>query len=245
MKQLSSQQKKLVQDAALAVLAVILVSTLSLGGWIDYLNGNLFDLLVTTRHAAPEHRDDIVFATIDQNSITYFNEHNGVSWPWPRVFYARLLRHLADCGARVVVFDIIFSEEDVDRTGEERDASDNEFARAIAETKIAVLAVSDQRDPSRWSVPDRVDWPLDDTVPFDRCTAVMDYRNELLPYYMFLESTPGLGFVTMTPERDGIHRRYPVVSRVGGKLVPSLALTAAKRFLSPEEYHQRVRDPMA
>jgi adenylate cyclase len=243
MKQLSGARKKKIRNLPLVVLLVLLVLLLSLTGWLGYLDGRLFDYLVTSIHPEPEHRDDIVIACIDQTSISYYAEKSSVSWPWPRLFYAQLLRYLASCGARAVVFDIIFSETDVDRTNEVGDESDRMFADAITTTGIAFLAVSDRNDSI--AVENTYSWGLTESGIFSRCNKIQSYRYPLLPYTLFLEGKPGLGFVNMQPDEDGIHRRYPLVSRSGGTLVPSMAMAVAERLMDADSYRSKVLEPLS
>ena len=44
---------------------------------------------------------------IDDESLTRLGQ-----WPWPRTQVAELVRRLTDLGARVIVFDMVFSEPD-------------------------------------------------------------------------------------------------------------------------------------
>ncbi|MDD2702635.1 MAG: adenylate/guanylate cyclase domain-containing protein [Candidatus Omnitrophica bacterium] len=56
-------------------------------------------------------------------------------WPWPRSFHAQLVDTLAECGARAVIFDVLFTEKQSDRP--EDDAL---FAASIARSGIVYLS---------------------------------------------------------------------------------------------------------
>src|SRR6185312_1328724 len=56
----------------------------------------------TYRSDLPVHIVDI-----DEESLRRFGQ-----WPWPRTIMAQLVDHLADAGAAVVAFDILFPEPD-------------------------------------------------------------------------------------------------------------------------------------
>lgn len=95
----------------------------------------LYDLrmrrTIDPAHASPE----LVVIDIDEDSIRDLEPLVG-RWPWPRLIHARLLDYLARAPARLVVYDILFGERDVQDeielggakwTGEE---SDKELADA-------------------------------------------------------------------------------------------------------------------
>ncbi len=66
---------------------------------------------------------DIVIINIDDAALAYgdwpdFGQggdtaasvHNGYAWPWPRSVYNKIIRYCRESGARVIVFDLLFSE---------------------------------------------------------------------------------------------------------------------------------------
>src|SRR3990172_8074182 len=50
---------------------------------------------------------EVVIATIDEKSLDELGR-----WPWPRTTITRLIDALTSYGAKVIVFDIVFSEPD-------------------------------------------------------------------------------------------------------------------------------------
>ncbi|HLL31118.1 MAG TPA: adenylate/guanylate cyclase domain-containing protein, partial [Allosphingosinicella sp.] len=57
----------------------------------------------------------------------------------------------------------------------------------------------------------------------DPGASLTDYSGAILPLPQFHEAAPGLGFVSIKGDSDGIVRRVPLVARANGVLVPSLA----------------------
>ena len=73
---------------------------------------------------------EIIIVRIDEPSI----EIIGKPWPWPRSIHAELIEALFKAGAKVVVFDLIFSEP-------ADEAADKRFAEALEKySKNIVLA---------------------------------------------------------------------------------------------------------
>ena len=239
MKKKSVPRKEFFQDLLLVILILCLFTVLSLSGTFDYLNWKLFDVLVVHQKSIPEYRDNVVIVCIDQKSIDFYDKQ-GTSWPWPREFYGHLLRYLADCDARAVFFDIIFSEQDIDRTGSSGEDSDNEFAAAIEETGIAYLAVSGQDAGDKESFHYDSRWIFEEKELFHKFHNLPSFKSALYPIPKFMHGAGGMGLVNLLPENDGIHRRYPLVSKLGDRYVPSIAFTVVKNLLDKDTFGQRV-----
>ena len=243
MKKLSEYRKNFLQDFLLVSLILCLVAVFSYTGILDYVNWKLFDLLVTSNRSTPVHRDNVVFVCIDQKSIDYFDKNTGNSWPWPREFHGFLVSHLAECGAKAIVFDVIFSAKDIDRfelgsTGEE---SDNEFATAISESGITYLAVVGQPETSiAGNQNDKIF--VEETEIFQKFNNLPNNKSALFPLKKFSRGSKGLGLVNLDPENDGIHRRYPLVSKLGGNYVPSLGFAVVRDILDKQELKHRILD---
>src|SRR5579863_8750852 len=62
------------------------------------------------RHFSDASRRDprIVFAFLDQQSLDQF-ERDSLTWPWPRSIYNAVLKFCKRGGARLVVFDVLFT----------------------------------------------------------------------------------------------------------------------------------------
>jgi adenylate cyclase len=121
-------------------------------------------------------------------------------WPWPRGLHARLVRRLAEAQARLIIFDVIFA----DPTAE---AEDNVLAQAVKEAGNVILGETFEvvQDPR-----------------FSR-------RILISPHQPLSQAAKGLGLTMVTPDADGVVRRFR--THLGGR--PSLAATALDR-LRPE-----------
>ncbi|NOY84902.1 MAG: EAL domain-containing protein [Nitrospirae bacterium] len=117
---------------------------------------------------APE---DIVMIGIDDLSLNELGR-----WPWSRRRHAKLIDVLSGAGAKVIGFDILFSEADAaDPEG------DRLFAAAMRKSKRVVLPVASER-----------------------LSAIG--ITEILPLPMFTEAATALGHVEISLDGDGIQR---------------------------------------
>ncbi len=119
------------------------------------------------------------------------------TWPWPRSWHARLVNRLKAAGAKVVVFDIVFAEPS---TPEE----DREFAAALQAAGNVVLATTIE------------------------VAEGPRFRRQILvrPLPEFEAAARGVGLALVTPDPDGVVRRFS--TSLAGR--ETLAVTAARLF---------------
>ncbi len=122
-------------------------------------------------------------------------------WPWPRRLHAELLTKLEAAGATEIVFDVDFSA----RSNPVDDAA---FAEALAKAGGSVALASFQQ------------------VAGDSARGRTLHVNRPLPEFA-RHSWPAV--VNVSPERDGLVRRYPLGERIDGEFLPSLGALLAGR----------------
>jgi adenylate cyclase len=143
---------------------ILLAAALSLAplGALDRLREVVFD---TFQRMSPRHYDadlPVRIVAIDDASLAKVGQ-----WPWPRDVLATLTKHLADAGAAVIAFDVVFSEPDqsspellVQRLppGPERSAlevvirrdsepHDGVFAKVLAEAPVVLAFIGSDSGP--------------------------------------------------------------------------------------------------
>jgi adenylate cyclase len=135
---------------------------------------------------------DIVIVEISEESFKSLPQ----KWPWPRAYYAHLIRNLKAAGARAVGIDLILGKSTF---GE---ADDEELRKAIREAGNVVLA---GKAPQH-------------RAEYDIVTAHENYGN------MFFDVDSCLGVVNVLNDADGVIRRYqPMWGTNTPLLVPAFA----------------------
>lgn len=177
----------------------------------------------------------ILIVNIDERSIRAMEPLVG-RWPWPRLVHASLIRYLARAGARVVAYDVLFTERDrrsgFDVSGDtwSGEESDDEFARAVSEAGNVVM-LADVTSETRLS-PTASDTeaapPLASVAdPELRNDPTFERRPDLLrPYEELAHASTGLGHNYTVLDPDGPLRRAVPFVRHEGALLPSLEMAA-------------------
>ena len=174
-------------------------------------------------------RRDIVLVSIDDSSIRRLEPQVG-RWPWPRVVHAYLLDYLARGPAKVIVYDVLFTERqqgafkigDVAWSGAESDrALASSAARAgnvvfTADVTADEAAQLDKRGAER----------LRAGQPFPADPAFEARPGVILPYDELTDAAAAVGHNFTIYDADGPVRRSAPFVRVGEVGVPSLAVAA-------------------
>ena len=204
-------------------LALLLVLLLSLSSSYQQLQTRFEDMLV--RWGATEARfDEVLVVDIDDASLRALRPLLG-DWPYRRDVYALLLDYLRESGARLVVFDIVFSGA--------RDG-DAEFARALAARPDFVLAAAAlqqpvESDPADQEQLQQIARASRDGQPGKLWSALT------LPHAALLgtHAVPGaVGIVTTPLDADGVLRRLPMLHCVPqhALCLPALPLASQLRL---------------
>jgi adenylate cyclase len=186
---------------------------------------------VVTRAAGTRPPDSrVAIVDVDERSLASVGQ-----WPWRRDVMGRLITALRAGGVSVIAVDVIFAEPDRRDRGdaapaESPDAPSDLALAAVLHDTVAVLGYGLSFDRGAPAGRACVLHPLPLSVlrppaeegvdPFFHATgAVCD-----IP--VLGAAAARSGFLNASPDSDGVLRRAPLVAELGGRLYPSLALSA-------------------
>jgi adenylate cyclase len=179
------------------LLALLVQPLYSINLWFS-------DQLFTSEPPSP----NIVIAGIDDNTFETYGR-----WAdWPRSLHAQAIDNLSQAGAKIIGFDVIFTDTSLD---------DEMLAAAMAEADNVVLATVG-------------------TQLVSHNGAEITYDEFLLPAAPLEQAASSVGHANVIPDGDGTVRRIPlIVDSSSGQVYPSLTLAALYRLFSmplPQEY---------
>lgn len=132
-------------------------------------------------------------------------------WPWPRSYYAHLVRNLNAAGAKVVGIDLILTGGDAYSP-----ANDEELRKAIRETGIVVLAGKMEADRAAYKIK----------------SLHENFAN------IFYPVDSALGLVNIRNDADGVYRRYspywerPFAGEAETLRVPTFSFAALNKYFN-------------
>jgi adenylate cyclase len=215
--------------AAAALLAFALGRT-QFVGTVELLTYD-WRMRLTARPSRPS--DDIVLVSIDDDSVRRMAASGFGRWPWPRLIHGYLVDYLARAPAKVIVYDVLFTEPDAQTFNDgERDwsgaESDDELVKSVGHAGNVIVAgdAAAERliDPSRAL-----------TSPESRPTRAYQHtggcvrpRDVFVPPVAPLDNVAlDVGHTLFVRDPDGPLRRFDPFIASGDRIVPSLAMAAA------------------
>ncbi|MBI2831480.1 MAG: adenylate/guanylate cyclase domain-containing protein [Chloroflexi bacterium] len=149
--------------------------------------------------------DKIVVIAIDEDSLARLGRISS----WSRTYYAQVIDKLSKAGARLIVFDVLFSEPA---------AGDTELATSIQRSGKVILPFIRAPEQSGATL----------------LRATTGTKNFIKPLELFSNHALALGHANVTPDRDGVVRKVSIVLSENGS-EPALALAAAAKYLRRPE----------
>lgn len=217
--------KKLLQGLIAGMVGAFLALSLFLPGWLDIWEAKTWDWRVGAMAKPVKTTDNIRLILLDQNSLDWAKEENGLAWPWPREVYTTIISFCERSGAKSLAFDVLFTEPS--KYGVDDDRA---FAAAIHDFKYFVGAVSLSRTAGterRWPVfaPE----PAFKVIGLDQWLSSTGAEDVAFSRAAFPipEISAGAGIladVHLNPDRDTVYRRAPLFHVFDGRVLPSLAL---------------------
>jgi adenylate cyclase len=222
----------------------------------DLLHYRFYDQVLSVTRGEPSSVPVIV--DIDEKSLSQYGQ-----WPWPRYRIAILLDKLRNLGALSIGLDMLFAEDDrtsidvirkellrdfgvdLDFRGVPQNLRDNDKRLTDALSRGAVVLgfqfLFDEDSASEGCLLHPLNISRLTPVRAGPVRAGEDSvffttaRSASCNQKTFSEAAAGSGFFNISPDRDGILRRVPLIIEHKGRFYPSLALATLMRALDSSE----------
>src|SRR5215470_173622 len=145
----SALAEKRLRQLLIGGLLALLVFAAYQRGLLDVIEYKTIDARFQIRGPIA-HKLPLVIVNIDQDS---FDELD-LPWPWPRTLHAELIRKLKKAGAKVIAFDVLFTEPKPDPR------EDQALAKAIRDAGNVILAAEHTEVPSDFGARTRLALPI-------------------------------------------------------------------------------------
>ncbi len=181
-----------------AFFSVLLAYVLSELVMVENLQLKGVNTLFNLRGPVTPPDTSIVIVALDDQSLASLP----AKLPYPRSYYETMLDHLTAAGARLIIFDIEFTEPAVDRPGE-----DVALAAAVQRSGKVVLAGK---------------------IVLEIGSRLANNQHILEPVAPLMKSGAALGLVNVVEDADGFIRNYILYQQVNRKSYHTLAVEAAR-----------------
>ena len=239
---LSPAKKKILHGAFIALSVALLVNVGFHLGLFDGMELKAFDM--RAKYSSTQSSSDVAIILVDEASLRGMNPIVG-RWPWPRSVHADVVEFLTMSGAKAIVFDILFTEnERVFKSPKGvLSASDKSLVDATAaagNVYHAAQIVIDEEDEYNKTLLNRP-IPRDFTEHFSMQVKGMPgsgHNNFYIPFKELYTASHGIGIVEFLPDADGIYRRTKLFRHYHGNYFPVLPIAPLLDSLKPESVRQ-------
>lgn len=237
---LTFARKKLLWGAAIALSTAVLVNTGFYLGLFEELELKAFDIRARYFSKSRQPPPDIAVILIDETSLRAMNPIVG-RWPWPRSLEADLIDFLVLGGAKAVLFDILFTENEripgaPPGTVGANDVRLVEATESAGNVYHAAQLLADVEDEYNKGLLDKP-LPPDFIGRFSvkELHGVVAGANNIyyLPFPELYRASKGIGVVEFAPDSDGIYRRTRLFRHYQGSFFPMLPVAPVLDILKP------------
>ncbi|HEY2781592.1 MAG TPA: CHASE2 domain-containing protein [Steroidobacteraceae bacterium] len=202
------------------------------GGWSllghpfdNQLAHDSFDLLMRQRPIAYPADPDIIVLDIDEASLSAMRSQYG-RWPWPREVLGQVAAKIEAGGARAIVFDILFSDEDVANPRSE--AAFDKYILSSGRSFFPAVRLNPANDGAsqvtvamlKFAQPEK-------TLPASQVNAQRTVAL-MTPYFKSIYDGARVGTSNIYPDADNVVRWYDSYESLGGYRIPSLPYRVAQ-----------------
>jgi adenylate cyclase len=219
------------------------------GGWNllghpfdNQLAHDSFDLLMRQRPIAYRADPDIVVLDIDEASLAAMNSQYG-RWPWPREVLGQVAGKLEAGGARAVIFDILFSDEDVANPASE--AAFDKYVRSSDKSFFPAIRLNPADDAaSQINVGMLKFAQPDEHIPASQLKGSRTVAI-ITPYFKSMYEGARVGTSNIYPDTDNVVRWYDSFESIAGYRIPSLPyrVAAVLGWPVPQRAHNLINWP--
>jgi adenylate cyclase len=224
--------RKVLVGSLIGLAAALAAGLVALTPFLQTVELKTYDWRVAQTANPAAARQDIVLVAIDNASIRQLEPLVG-RWPWPRLVHSHLINYLARAKARLIVYDVLFSERDRRsfKLGEETwsgQESDDALVEATAKAGnvINVAEVSAEAiegvpaPPGAAALAATPAWPSGLAATFETRPAIVPPFDELA------RASKAVGHSLLILDADGPVRRAAPFVAVDGQAVPALPVAA-------------------
>ncbi len=218
-------RSRLLRGLLIGAAAAVLSFGLHSAGLLESFEARTWDWRVRLMAEPGPATGRIALILLDQQSLDWAQKENGLSWPWPREVYGYVMDYLAEAGAKVAAFDVLFLEPS--GYGVFDDEALGGSSAAFGRTVGAFFLREDGGADA---------WPEGAPRPALRFEGLeswiagggagLRYPRASFPVPEFAAGVAALGNVHLLPDRDGIYRRAPLLALFGDTPVPTLPIAA-------------------
>lgn len=198
--------------------------------YTSYLEDRFYDMRENATRDKSKIDKRVSLVAIDDFSIKKIGK-----WPFPRENYTLLMKKLKNFGAKVVSYDVFFSEQALVCPGSN---IDQEFADAMADFQsvpgnkvVMPYSLSSYPEEVFEEIPDVLyNFVMDTKQNQGLNTRQMYVERKVFPIPQLYQNDVSLAHIQVEADTDGLLRHYPLIGNVDTLYFPGFSLATYEAF---------------
>lgn len=230
MRTLPAGLRRVLLGGAVGVAAAVIAAALWLPHALDGFEARTWDIRARLLAGPGKATSQIVTILLDDESLAWGKDVNGLSWPWPRQLYGAIADFCRQGGARAFVLDVLYSEPstygvDDDKLLGQGLGQNGSVVGAMQLSAHAAKGLASSWPSQAQSSTITLDG-LDSWLARAKPTGMV-YQSAQLPIPEVLSGARYIANTNLPSDSvDGVYRREPLFSLFDNRVVPSEALGA-------------------
>ncbi|HDL17600.1 MAG TPA: adenylate/guanylate cyclase domain-containing protein, partial [Bacteroidetes bacterium] len=204
---LSEKKRKVIAVIGISFVVLLLTGFFSVFSPVRNLELKVLNQQFSSRGPMTDRDTSLVIVAIDDQTFASMP----MKWPYPRSVYGKLIRNLNEAGAKLIVFDLEFTEPTVNDPAQDDSlaAAARRFGNVIFAGKL-VSEFGSSMTLNQYTLP-----------PIPQLLRSSPVDSSVLPW----------GLVNIVEDEDSFFRRYFLSKTVAGKRFYPLSMLTAKKLL--------------
>ena len=219
------RKAKLAQGLTAGIVGALVTFVFFFPGFLDRWEAKTWDWRVNILAKPSPATPKIRLILLDQNSLDWGKDENGLSWPWPREVYAAIIQFCKRAGARSLAFDVLFTEPSKDSVEDDQALASEilGFKNFVGAVFLSQTAGSEKKWPAFAPAPVLKMEGLDQWLAR---TGHYTFPRASFPVSEISAAVGVFANVHLNPDADSVYRRAALFEVFDGKILPSLALAS-------------------
>lgn len=213
--------KLILRGVIISLIGILISSVLWFSGLLTPFENKLWDERVKLLADEEKTSDDIILILLDQASLDWAEEEQGLPWPWPREVLTTIINFVSRGGAKSINFDVLYTEASLYGVWD-----DTAFGESIKNSGIFIGSTTltdTETDVKPEDVKSITIEGLDKWLK-DSSMEDFSYITHTIPELW--SNAQYLTNVKQVPDRDGIYRRGQLFYLFQNRVIPSHALAS-------------------
>lgn len=213
--------KLILRGVVITLISIVISSILWFSGLLIPFENRLWDERVKLLADEEKASEEIILILLDQASLDWAEEEQGLPWPWPREVLTTIINFASRGGAKSINFDVLYTEASL--YGVWDDAS---FGESIKNSGIFVGSTTVTEAETDVTPEDVRSIKIEGFDSWFEGSSMEKYSYITHTIPELWSNSQYLTNVKQEPDRDGIYRRGQLFNLFQDRIIPSHALAS-------------------